>query len=39
MMSDLKAGKPEGSYQAISFLTEIRDAEEMGKQNDRNGGN
>lgn len=40
MMSDLKAGKPEGSYQAISFLTEIRDAwEEMGKQNERNGGN
>jgi len=36
----LKEGKPTGSYQAIEFLSEIRDAwDEIGKNNDQNGGN
>jgi len=40
LLSDLKEGKPAGSYQAIEFLSEIRDAwNEIGKKNDEDGGN
>ena len=40
LLSDLKEGKPAGTYQAIDFLSEIRDAwEEIGKKNDEDGRN
>ena len=40
LLSDLKEGKPTGTYQAIDFLSEIRDAwEEIGKKNDEDGRN
>jgi len=40
LLSGLKDGKATGSYQAIEFLSEIRDAwDEIGKNNDQNGGN
>ena len=38
MMEDLKTGKPDGTFQAIHCLADIRDAwDEMGKQNVEHG--
>jgi len=38
LLDDLKAGKPEGTLQAIDCLADIRDAwDEMGKQNAEHG--